>query len=92
MDFNELKALAKQLGGIVVLNGSTPELVILSYHNYRRLAAPVPTFSGVDNVAAVEPDGAEIERLNQEISALKEEIRQREEAELAAGAGEEPGA
>ena len=77
MNLSELKELAKQLGGIVVMNGDNPEWVILHYDHYRQLLVS-------DSFAqpSGQQESPEIERLNKEISVLKEEIRQKEEAEL----------
>ena len=85
MDFKELKELAKKLGGIVVMNGSTPELVILSYESYKKLentTVPAGHPAGGENTE-------EVEKLNQEILGLKEEIRQKEETELLGVTGTE---
>ena len=89
MNFTELKALAKKLGGIVVVNGDSPELVILPYNTYRQLEAGQPGMGPLAPTAPAE-DGAEIERLNREILTLKEEIRQKEEAEMAETEPETP--
>lgn len=85
MDFKELKELAKKLGGIVVMNGSTPELVILSYGNYKKLENPTTPAGRL----AEDENTGEIEKLNQEILGLKEEIRQKEETELLGVTGTE---
>lgn len=79
MDFNQLKELAKKLGGILVMNGKTPDFVILPFEKYQKMEAENPTNSA--NIS--EEEEAMVERLNKEIQALKEEIRLKEEAELA---------
>lgn len=84
MDFNRLKELAKKLGGILVLNGNEPEFIILSYDQYKKIDNAA---NGEENSGGNEEET--IEKLNREILALKEEIRQKESAELAENAGEE---
>jgi len=75
MDFQKLKMLAKQIGGILVMDGNEPQFVVLPYEKYDA-GRPVetPTDHGEDQM---------IENLNKEIEALKEEIRLKETAELA---------
>lgn len=76
MDFQKLKELAQKIGGILVMDGNEPELVILPYAKYDAgVAAPLAPESADEQ--------AMIEHLNTEIEALKEEIRQKETAELA---------
>lgn len=87
MDFRQLKKLAKKLGGILVLDGNEPEFVILPYGQYEKENG-APDDSGEDTKGPDEEDKT-IEKLNQEISALKEEIRQKESAELIKNTGEE---
>lgn len=61
------------------MNGNVPELVILSYANYKKLESEKLTVGGdTENTS-------EIDHLNREILMLKEEIRQKEEAELGSG-------
>ena len=89
MDFRQLKKLAKKLGGILVLDGNEPEFVILPYDQYEKESG-APDSSGED-AREPEEDDKTIEKLNQEILALKEEIRQKESAELIENTeGEEP--
>lgn len=57
------------------MNGNTPEFVVLSYPNYLKLDEAKKT-------KETNPEEDTIEKLNREILALKEEIRQKEEAEL----------
>lgn len=94
MQFSRLKELVKKLGGVLVLDGDRPEFVILSYDKYENMEAgeEIPFLTKHNGLA--QPNGravkgineeeeqVAVERLNQEILALKEEIRQREEAEL----------
>ncbi len=79
MDFSKLKNMAKSLGGILVVNGNDPDLVILSYDKFEVLEAKP------SNVAIRQADSHKedemIDLLNKEILALKEEIRQKELAE-----------
>lgn len=76
MDFNKLKDISRKLGGILVMQGNEPDFVVLSYEQFRALEvpaeSPVPTLR----------DEELIDALNKEILALKEEIRQKETAEL----------
>lgn len=79
-----------------MLDGEKPEFVILSYDKYENIEAggeevPFSTVrrnglsqsnSVAGRVISTEEEQESVERLNQEISALKEEIRQKEEAEL----------
>ena len=71
MDFNQLKELARKMGGILVMNGNNPEFVILPFDKYQN--GEIRSGSAED---VPDEDGATIEKLNKEISALKEEIRQ----------------
>lgn len=96
MQFSRLKELVKRLGGVLVLDGDEPEFVILSYGEYEKIEtnkeAPFSIkhnrlsqsnnmiTKGISN----EEDQETFEKLNQEILALKEDIRQKEEAELVA--------
>lgn len=87
MDFKQLKKLAKKLGGILVLDGNEPEFVILPYNQYEKEnGAPDDSEGGAKGP---EEEEKTIEKLNQEILALKEEIRQKESAELIENTGEE---
>ena len=75
-DFDKLKTVARRLGGILVMQGNDPEFVIMSYDKYAESetqAVPVRT---------EQPDEQLIDQLNREISALKEEIRQKEISEV----------
>ena len=87
MDFKQLKKLAKKLGGILVLDGNEPEFVILPYDQYEK-ESDAPDNSGED-VNGPDEEEKTIEKLNQEILALKEEIRQKESAELIENTEEE---
>ena len=59
-DFNKLKELARQTGGILILNGSEPELVLLPYDTYERLIGTKQT---------VVPPGSETKRTSVDSSA-----------------------
>ena len=80
MDFLKLKEIAKRLGGILVMEGNEPEFVILSYNKYEEMeGTPAP----IEYPMGTAPGSGEenlIDQLNHEISALKEEIRQKEAA------------
>jgi hypothetical protein len=78
MDFNQLKDLARKMGGILVMNGNNPEFVIMPYDKYQKSEVAQPGATGL----VCEEENSVIEKLNKEISALKEEIRQKEEAEI----------
>ena len=70
MNFEELKKLVRRFGSVVLLNDDKPELVVLSYDK-----------AGVDSQTGEVEDQheqQEIERLNSEILALREELAQRE--------------
>ena len=80
------------------MDGNEPQFVMLPYENYEKIETgenvPIAN-SSVDNPEAViaEPvietyesyDQKTVDRLNQEIMSLKEEIRQKEAAELLEG-------
>ena len=87
MDFNQLKKLAKKLGGILVLDGNEPEFVILPYDQYEK-GNGAPDDSG-ENTKGLDEEDKTIDKLNREILALKEEIRQKESAELVENTEEE---
>ncbi|MEK7151262.1 MAG: hypothetical protein AAB784_00915 [Patescibacteria group bacterium] len=97
MDFSKLKELTKRLGGILVLDGDEPEFVILPYNKYENIDTGEEIYfskksNGTAYANGINPDRLDlaedgdeaVEKLNQEILALKEEIRQKEEAELVA--------
>lgn len=69
----------------MVLNGNEPEFVILSYDQYQKTDGAVrdgrESSEGQEGQEG-EDDDKTIEKLNREILALKEEIRQKESAEL----------
>ena len=70
MNFEELKKMVRRFGSVVLLNDDKPELVILPYDK-----------AGVDSQTEEIEDQheqQEIERLNNEILALREELAQRE--------------
>lgn len=92
MTFSRLKELVGKLGGLLILDGDEPAFVVLSYDKYQKMEAgeeiPVSSrngFNGLDETFANGIDSVDettVEKLNQEILVLKEEIRQKEEAEL----------
>ena len=83
MDLKQLKELAKKLGGILVMDGGLPEFVVLSYQRYSELEeGGRPSVSAGASPAQSVSEDQLIDKLNTEIAALKEEIRQKEEAEL----------
>ncbi len=82
-DFEKLKSVAKRLGGILVMEGSEPQFVLLSYEQYTKLESATGT-GGSANPNGGEAAAADehlMEQLNNEILALKEEIRQKESQE-----------
>ena len=95
MDFSKLKELAKTLGGILIMNGNEPEFIVMAYDKFAKLETPPageagPTPVPVNSIEDKKDRDEEerlINTLNNEILALKEEIRQKETAELVA---EEP--
>lgn len=97
MNLEDLKRLAKKVGGVVVINGDNPEFVILTYDKFKELllresdGIERPAYVKDRDINGLDQDQSEIERLNQEILVLKEEIRQRESAELALSENEELG-
>jgi hypothetical protein len=81
VDFEKLKDIAKKLGGVLVMEGNEPELVILPYEKFVTL----DTGDSAEHNSKLEGDNKEeaklIEVLNNEILALKEEIQQKETPE-----------
>mgnify|MGYP001590781108 FL=1 len=79
-----------------MLDGNEPEFVILSYDKYKKIEAGEEVMFSTKhsdfteangrpaNEISEEEDPKILEKLNQEILVLKEEIRQKEEAELVA--------
>ncbi len=70
MNFEELKKLVRQFGSVVLFNDNKPELVVLPYEK-----------AGVGSETEEVEDQQEqqeIEKLNSEILALREELAQRE--------------
>jgi hypothetical protein len=70
MNFEELKKLVRRFGSVVLFNDDKPELVVLPYDKV-----------GVESETGEVEDQyeqQEIERLNSEILALREELAQRE--------------
>jgi hypothetical protein len=70
MNFDELKKLVRRVGSVVIFDGNKPELVIMPYEK-----------AGIDldgQKVEDEYEQQEVERLNSEILALREELAQRE--------------
>ncbi len=85
MDFKKLEETTKKIGGIVVMEGDEPSIVILPYEKYLELGNGAAANGLVEPVVEdpdVTADEALIEALNQEIVMLKEKARQKEEEEL----------
>lgn len=80
MDFSKLKELARRLGGILVMQGDEPEFVILPYEKYMPSEGqnvPVHTEHPTHPELIGNPEEDRlIETLNNEISALKDEIHE----------------
>ncbi len=70
MNFDELKKLVRRVGSVVLFDGNNPELVILPYDKMNIDSNNEETESQYEQ--------QEIERLNNEILALREELNQRE--------------
>ena len=88
MDFTKLKSLAKKLGGILIVNGNEPDVVILDYNKYielengpglKEIEKPVlPTEVKTESAN----DLALIESLNKEIQALHNEMKEVEKSQV----------
>ena len=69
MDLNELKKIVRRLGSIIVFDNNKPELIILPYDK----------ISGVNGEESFnQGESEEIEKLNNEILALQNELEERE--------------
>jgi len=93
MNLELIKQLAKKIGGVLIFNKDRPELVVLTYEKFKDLESRHDDnylgsmMAGDSENAGISGtnglgDQSEIKRLNQEVLALKEEIRQREATEL----------
>lgn len=91
MNFEQLKQLTKKVGSLIVFNGEKPEFVVLAYNKFEELgnsakinniAESVPFFETNSSGLDQNQEEEEIQKLNDEILALKEEVRQHESAEL----------
>ena len=60
MNFEKLKELARKMGGLLVMDGNTPEFIIMPYDKYE--------VSNVQEVPEVAEEQAMIEKLNSEIN------------------------
>lgn len=90
----ELKKIVEQLGGLVIVENSQPKFVVISYEKYKELVIPELIREGssrasdsygvihknIDNSGNFDKDSNEevVERLNKEISALKEQVSEKE--------------
>ncbi len=74
------------------MNGNSPEFVVLAYDQYQKLTGGGQGERRANpNPNRLTPEEEEtVEKLNKEILALKEEIRQKEEAELAQASDSQP--
>ena len=75
MDLNELKALVSRLGSLVLIEAGKPSLVVVDFDHYQKL---------LGEPVASEGESALVEKLNRDITLLKEEIGRREMQELSA--------
>lgn len=88
MDFEKLKNLVNKLGGLLVLDNDKPVFIMLTYDKYQETKSSKEVLNANANdyfdggAVNIENDEKTVEKLNQEILALKEEIKQKEEAEL----------
>lgn len=96
MQFKEIKQLVKNLGQAVIIEENGSGLVVLPLHEYlelldQRAAGPQANGTTGDNESnwqiavpsnMTEQDLLTIEKLNQDIAMLKEEIKKRELEEL----------
>lgn len=73
---DELKNLVNQIGAIVVVENSQPKFIVVSYERFKDLLI----HKNIDNNENPGNDVNEeiIERLNDEISALKAEVAEKE--------------
>ncbi|OHB19880.1 MAG: hypothetical protein A3D40_01685 [Parcubacteria group bacterium RIFCSPHIGHO2_02_FULL_40_12] len=83
----DLQELISTLGGLLIVENGRPEFVVLTYDKYKGLIIPATLNSGVihknidnfDNFDKDKDSNEEIiDRLNKEISALKEQVAERE--------------
>lgn len=70
MNFDELKKLVRRVGSVVLFDGNKPELVVLPYD---KAGLNLNGDNGGNDY-----EQREIERLNNEILALREELAQKE--------------
>ncbi|PIR41215.1 MAG: hypothetical protein COV31_02295 [Candidatus Yanofskybacteria bacterium CG10_big_fil_rev_8_21_14_0_10_46_23] len=79
MNTEELQQLVNQFGAVVMVKNDRPAFVILPFTRYQELAGQVTSFVDIHSTIENNPKDAElIDRLNNEIAALKEEISHRE--------------
>ncbi len=64
------------------MDGNQPEFVIMPYSKFEKMDNQVNSEDITEDTKKESLDAEALERLNQEIIALKEEIRQKESAEL----------
>lgn len=72
----EMQDLVSSLGGLVVVENNQPKFVVISYEKYKNLVI----HKNIDNSENFDKDGSEevAERLNKEISALQEQVSEKE--------------
>ena len=72
----ELQELVSNLGGLLIVENGHPEFVVLTYEKYKGLVI----HKNIDNSGNFDKDSNEeiIDRLNKEISVLKDQVAERE--------------
>lgn len=96
MDINEIQKLIEELGAAVIVGEEGPKMIAMSYETYKNMTARhhhfVPAITDHDKSAYPEQlairaerntgEQEMIEKLNQDIAILKEEIKKKELGEL----------
>lgn len=97
MDLNEIQKLIEELGAAVIVGEDGPKMIAMSYETYKNMTARnhhfVPAITDHDRLTFPEQlairaeksataDQELIEKLNQDIAILKEEIKKKELGEL----------
>lgn len=75
----DLQELVSNIGGLVIVENGRPDFVVLTYEKYKDLVI----HKNVDNSGNFDKDSKDsneeiVDRLNKEISALKEQVAERE--------------